>query len=94
MSVAGLRRLLGHKTPEMAVERIKPKVRSDRFDESRVFYRDVVGLQEQDELDWILFFGGDRREVRLSVMSLDIKAGAILISPSRSTTLTWSSSGR
>jgi predicted enzyme related to lactoylglutathione lyase len=59
----------------MAVKRIKPNVRSDRFDESRVFYRDVVGLQEQDGLDWILFFGTDRREVQLSVMSLDIKAG-------------------
>jgi predicted enzyme related to lactoylglutathione lyase len=59
----------------MAVKRIKPNVRSDRFDESREFYRDVVGLQEQDGLDWILFFGTDRREVQLSVMSLDIKAG-------------------
>lgn len=58
----------------MAVKRIKPNVRSDRFDESRVFYRDVVGLQEQDGLDWILFFGTDRREVQLSVMTLDIKA--------------------
>jgi uncharacterized glyoxalase superfamily protein PhnB len=59
----------------MAVKRIKPNVRSDRFDESRMFYRDVVGLQELDGLDWILFFGTDRREVQLSVMSLDIKAG-------------------
>jgi hypothetical protein len=30
----------------MAVKRIKPNVRSERFDESRVFYRDVVGLEE------------------------------------------------
>ena len=59
----------------MAVKRIKPNVRSDRFDESRVFYKDVVGLEEQDGLDWILFFGTDRREVQLSVMSLDMKAG-------------------
>src|SRR3954453_14488983 len=59
----------------MAVKRIKPNVRSDPFAESRVFYRDVVGLEEQDGLDWILFFGTDRREVQLSVMSLDIKAG-------------------
>lgn len=59
----------------MAVKRIKPNVRSDRFDESRTFYKDVVGLEEQDGLDWILFFGTDRREVQLSVMSLDIKAG-------------------
>jgi predicted enzyme related to lactoylglutathione lyase len=59
----------------MAVKRIKPNVRSDRLDESRTFYRDVVGLEEQDGLDWILFFGTDRREVQLSVMRLDIKAG-------------------
>ena len=59
----------------MAVKRIKPNIQSDRFDESRAFYRDVVGLEEQPGLDWILFFGTDQREVQLSVMSLDIKAG-------------------
>ncbi|MEU0561689.1 VOC family protein [Dactylosporangium sp. NPDC006015] len=59
----------------MAVKRIKPNIRSDRFDESRAFYTTVVGLQEQAGLDWILFFGTDRREVQLSVMSLDVKAG-------------------
>ncbi|HEX2772501.1 MAG TPA: VOC family protein [Micromonosporaceae bacterium] len=59
----------------MAVKRIKPNIRSDRFDESRAFYTGVIGLAEAGGLDWILFFGGDRREVQLSVMSLDIKAG-------------------
>ena len=59
----------------MTVRRIKPNIQSDRFDESRAFYRDVVGLKEQPGLDWILFFGTDQREVQLSVMSLDIKAG-------------------
>ena len=59
----------------MTVKRIKPNIQSDRFDESRAFYRDVVGLKEQPGLDWILFFGTDQREVQLSVMSLDIKAG-------------------
>ena len=59
----------------MAVRRIKPNIRSERFEESRAFYRDVVGLEEQGGLDWILFFGTDQREVQLSVMALDIKAG-------------------
>ena len=59
----------------MTVRRIKPNIQSDRFDESRAFYRDVVGLKEQPGLDWILFFGTDQREVQLSVMSLDIRAG-------------------
>lgn len=59
----------------MAVKRIKPNIQSNRFDESRAFYRDVVGLAEQPGLDWILFFGTDRREVQLSVMSLDVQAG-------------------
>ena len=59
----------------MAVKRIKPNIRSDRFDESRAFYNDVIGLGGGDGLDWILFFGTDQREVQLSVMKLDIKAG-------------------
>jgi catechol 2,3-dioxygenase-like lactoylglutathione lyase family enzyme len=58
----------------MAVKRIKPNILSDRFDESRAFYNDVIGLEGGDGLDWILFFGTDKREVQLSVMKLDIKA--------------------
>src|SRR4029450_4346386 len=58
----------------MAVKRIKPNVLSDRFEESRAFYREVIGLEEGDGLDWILFFGTEKREVQLSVMKLDIKA--------------------
>ena len=58
----------------MAVKRIKPNIRSDRFDESRKFYNQVIGLDGGDGLDWILFFGTDKREVQLSVMKLDIKA--------------------
>lgn len=59
----------------MAVKRIKPNIRSERFDESRAFYNGVIGLGGGDGLDWILFFGTDQREVQLSVMKLDIKAG-------------------
>jgi catechol 2,3-dioxygenase-like lactoylglutathione lyase family enzyme len=59
----------------MAVKRIKPNIQSDRFDESRAFYKGVIGLDEGSGLDWILFFGTDQREVQLSVMRLDIKAG-------------------
>lgn len=59
----------------MAVKRIKPNIRSDRFDESRAFYGRVIGLQEHGGLDWILFFGTDDHAVQLSVMSLDIQAG-------------------
>ena len=59
----------------MAVKRIKPNIRSDDFAASRAFYTGVVGLDEGPGLDWILFFGTDRPEVQLSVMSLDVKAG-------------------
>ncbi|HEX7744035.1 MAG TPA: VOC family protein [Micromonosporaceae bacterium] len=59
----------------MAVKRIKPNIRSDRFAESRAFYGDVIGLAEHGGLDWILFFGTGDRAVQLTVMSLDIKAG-------------------
>jgi catechol 2,3-dioxygenase-like lactoylglutathione lyase family enzyme len=58
----------------MTVRRIKPNIRSDRFEESRAFYNGVIGLDGGDGLDWILFFGTDRREVQLSVMKLDIRA--------------------
>jgi catechol 2,3-dioxygenase-like lactoylglutathione lyase family enzyme len=58
----------------MAVKRMKPHVLSDRFEESRALYQGVIGLEEGEGLDWILFFGTDQREVQLSVMMLDIKA--------------------
>jgi hypothetical protein len=58
----------------VGVKRIKPNILSERFDESRTFYNDVIGLDGGDGLDWILFFGTDQREVQLSVMKLDIKA--------------------
>ena len=58
----------------MGVKRIKPNILSDRFEESRRFYNDVIGLEGGEGLDWILFFGTERREVQLSVMKLDIKA--------------------
>ncbi len=58
----------------MGVKRIKPNILSERFEESRTFYNNVIGLNGGDGLDWILFFGTDQREVQLSVMSLDIKA--------------------
>jgi catechol 2,3-dioxygenase-like lactoylglutathione lyase family enzyme len=58
----------------VAVKRIKPNILSDRFDESRAFYNDVIGLKGGEGPAWILFFGTDKREVQLSVMKLDIKA--------------------
>ena len=58
----------------MAVKRIKPNIRSYRFDESRDFYTGVFDLVESEGLDWILFFGTDQREVQLSVMKMDVAA--------------------
>jgi catechol 2,3-dioxygenase-like lactoylglutathione lyase family enzyme len=58
----------------MTVKWIKPNILSDSFAESRAFYTGVIGLDEGNGLDWILFFGGDIREVQLSVMKLDIAA--------------------
>jgi hypothetical protein len=34
----------------MAVKRIKPNILSDRFDESRAFYKGVIGLEESEGL--------------------------------------------
>ena len=59
---------------DVAVKRIKPNILSERFDESRSFYNEVIGLDGGHGLDWILFFGTDQQEVQLSVMKLDIKA--------------------
>jgi catechol 2,3-dioxygenase-like lactoylglutathione lyase family enzyme len=58
----------------VAVKWIKPNILSERFDDSRAFYKDVIGLDGGDGLDWILFFGTNQPEVQLSVMKLDIKA--------------------
>ena len=58
----------------MGVKRIKPNILSDRFDESRAFYGDVIGLEERGSLDWIVFFGTEQREVQLSVMRPDVAA--------------------
>jgi predicted enzyme related to lactoylglutathione lyase len=58
----------------MVVKRIKPNILSDDFESSRTFYTDVIGLDDGGGLDWILFFGTDKREVQLSVMALDVKA--------------------
>jgi len=58
----------------MAVKRIKPNIASSDFDASRTFYNDVIGLDGGQGLDWIIFFGTDKREVQLSVMALDVTA--------------------
>jgi catechol 2,3-dioxygenase-like lactoylglutathione lyase family enzyme len=60
----------------MGVRRIKPNIRSERLDESRAFYLDVLGLTGGDGLDWILFFSApDDPKLQLSVMELDRTAG-------------------
>ena len=38
----------------MVVKRIKPNTLSDRLDESRALYNDVIGLPGGEGLDWIL----------------------------------------
>jgi predicted enzyme related to lactoylglutathione lyase len=60
----------------MSIRRIKPNIRSERFDESREFYCDVIGLASDEGLDWILFFSSpDDPKLQLSVMKLDVTAG-------------------
>ena len=44
-------------TSGVAVKRIKPNILSERFDESRAFYNEVIGLDGGVGLDWILFLG-------------------------------------
>lgn len=74
----------------MAVKRIKPNILSSDFESSRTFYNDVIGLDGGHGLDWIMFFGTDKREVQLSVMALASKHTNIPTSPSRWTMWTRS----
>lgn len=79
----------------MGVKRIKPNILAEQFDDSRAFYQDVIGLEGGGELDWIIFFGTEKREVQLSVMKLDIKAHVhTRMCRSRWTTSTPSTRGR
>jgi len=60
----------------MSIKRIKPNIRSERFEESRDFYQDVIGLVCGEGLDWILFFSSPNDpKLQLSVMRLDVTAG-------------------
>jgi catechol 2,3-dioxygenase-like lactoylglutathione lyase family enzyme len=60
----------------MSIKRINPNIRSERFEESREFYRDVIGLVGGEGLDWILFFSSPNDpKLQLSVMRLDVTAG-------------------
>jgi catechol 2,3-dioxygenase-like lactoylglutathione lyase family enzyme len=67
----------------VGARRIKPNIRSDRFDESRAFYEGVTGLEEHGGLDWILFFESDRPEVRSALCGWTSRPTSILTSPSR-----------
>ena len=50
------------RTRLVTVKRIKPNILSERFDESRSFYNEVIGLDGGYGLDWILFFGPIRKK--------------------------------
>jgi uncharacterized glyoxalase superfamily protein PhnB len=53
-----------------------PERKSDRLEESRAFYVDVLGLVGGEGLDWIRFFSAPNDpQLQLSVMSLDASAG-------------------
>jgi predicted enzyme related to lactoylglutathione lyase len=60
----------------MSIKRIKPNIRSERLEESREFYCDVIGLTGGAGLDWIIFFSSpEDPKLQLSVMNLDVTAG-------------------
>ena len=62
---------------ETSMRRIEPTIESDRLEESRAFYADVLGLVGGDGLDWIRFFSAPNDpQLQLGVMSLDV-AGEI-----------------
>ena len=52
-----------------------PNILSDRPEDSRAFYVDVIGLRDGGGADWIRFFRAEQPEVQLSVRRLDTAAG-------------------
>jgi catechol 2,3-dioxygenase-like lactoylglutathione lyase family enzyme len=60
----------------VTIRRIKPNILADDVEKSRAFYRDVLGLDGGDGLDWILFYSAPGApELQISVMELDRTAG-------------------
>jgi catechol 2,3-dioxygenase-like lactoylglutathione lyase family enzyme len=60
----------------MAIRRIKPNILADDVEASRAFYREVLGLDEGNGLDWIAFYSAPGSpELQISVMELDRTAG-------------------
>jgi len=60
----------------MAIRRIKPNILADDVEASRAFYREVLGLDEGNGLDWIAFYSAPGApELQISVMELDRTAG-------------------
>ena len=58
----------------MGVQQITPNILSDRPEDSRAFYVDVIGLEDGGGADQIRFFGTEQREAWLSVRQLDAQA--------------------
>jgi catechol 2,3-dioxygenase-like lactoylglutathione lyase family enzyme len=40
----------------MAIRRVVPDIQSQRFDESRAFYTDVLGFEVGMDMDWVMTF--------------------------------------
>ena len=59
----------------MKIRRIVPNIKSERLEESREFYEDVIGLEVGMDLGWILSFGSPSNETaQISMIVKDATA--------------------
>ena len=59
----------------MGVRRVVPNITSERFAESKAFYRDVLGFETAMDLDWIVgFVSPVERHAGIQIISHDATA--------------------
>ncbi len=59
----------------MRIRRIVPDVKTDKLEESRFFYSEVIGLEESMDLGWIVgFVSPDNETAQLQLLTADATA--------------------
>lgn len=59
----------------MQIRRVVPDIQTDRMDESRTFYADVLGFREEMDLGWIVgFVSPDNETAQIQLLTADATA--------------------
>jgi catechol 2,3-dioxygenase-like lactoylglutathione lyase family enzyme len=60
------------------IRRVVPDIKSDRLDESRAFYVDLLGFEVGMDMDWIVtFVSADNPTAQVSLLSHDATASVV-----------------